>query len=342
MINTRKTKVLIVDDSVVFRQTLKLHLEKDSHIEVVGTAINPSDAFEKIQQLNPDVITLDVEMPGMNGIEFLHKLMPSNPKPVIVITSLPMQALDALDAGAVDFVRKPDANFTLHTFISEVLVKIKVASMSRVRLANKIESKPVVKKLEKVSPNTIIAIGASTGGTEAILRVIQDLPPTTPGILIVQHMPPVFTKQYAQRLDKICQMHVKEAENGDRVEPGKVIIAAGEFHLRLKQDHRGFYVSSERGDKVSGHCPSVDVLFQSVADVAKENAIGVILTGMGADGSKGLLAMKQNGAYTIGQDKDTCVVYGMPMVAYNIGGVTKQLPLHHISSELISYLNLRQ
>lgn len=341
MIASKTTKVLIVDDSVVFRQTLKLYLEKDKHIEVVGTAINPSDAFEKIQQLNPDVITLDVEMPGMNGIDFLRELMPKNPLPVIVITSLPMQALDALDAGAVDFVRKPDAHFTLNTFISEVLVKIKIASLSRVRVTKVLQPVPIISKLNKVSPDTIIAIGASTGGTEAILTIIRDLPPTTPGILVVQHMPPVFTKQYAQRLDKICQMRVKEAEHGDRIETGKILIAAGDYHLRLKKDYQGYYASSENGPKISGHCPSVDAMFHSVAEVAKQNAVGIILTGMGGDGAKGLLAMKEAGAYTIGQDKETCVVYGMPMVAYNIGAVTKQLPLDRISNELISYLNKR-
>ena len=338
---TRITKVLVVDDSIVFRQTLKLQLENDKNIEVVGTAINPEDAFEKIKELNPDVITLDVEMPGMNGIEFLKKLMPINPKPVIVVTSLPMNALDALDAGAVDFVRKPGGDFTVSTFIAELLVKIKIASMSHVKKAsNSIPN--TLSALEKTNPDMVIAIGASTGGTEAILSVIRDLPPTTPGIVIVQHMPPVFTKQYAQRLDRICQMRVKEAEPFDRVETGQIIIAAGEYQMRLAKDFRGYYITSERGEKVSGHCPSVDVLFHSVADIAKEHSIGIILTGMGADGAKGLLQMKNNGSYTIGQDQESCVVYGMPMVAYNIGAVCKQMPLNRISYELISYLNSRK
>lgn len=342
MIQTNVIKVLVVDDSLVFRQALRVQLAKDKGIEVVGTAINPEDAARKIQELNPDVITLDVEMPGMNGIEFLKRLIPNNPKPVIVVTSLPMQALDALDAGAVDFVRKPGDDFTVNTFISELLVKIKIAAMSKVKSPTIAKIEHTNAKLDRSNPDMIIAIGASTGGTEAILSVIRELPVTTPGIIVVQHMPPVFTKQYAQRLDKICAMRVKEAEPMDRVEPGTVIIAAGEFHLRLKKDYKGYYITSEKGDKVSGHCPSVDVMFHSVADVAKEHAIGVLLTGMGADGAKGLLAMKQAGAYTIGQDKDSCVVYGMPMVAFNIGAVTKQLPLTKITDEIISNLNSRK
>ncbi|MEG2404980.1 MAG: CheB methylesterase domain-containing protein, partial [Oscillospiraceae bacterium] len=187
--------------------------------------------------------------------------------------------------------------------------------------------------------NMVIAIGASTGGTEAILEVVRDLPATTPGIVIVQHMPAGFTKMYAERLDKHCKMRVKEAENGDRVQQGQIIIGAGEFHLRLAKDMRGYYVTSQRGEKVSGHCPSVDVLFDSVAEVAKGRSLGVILTGMGADGAKGLLAMRKSGAYTIGQDKDSCIVYGMPMVAFNIGGVIKQAPLTEIDNEIERYLN---
>lgn len=192
-----------------------------------------------------------------------------------------------------------------------------------------------------VSDDKIIAIGASTGGTEAIVEVVRHLPPNMPGIVIVQHMPPVFTKMYAKRLDKICKMRVSEAQNGDRVETGKIIVAAGEFHLRLKRDTAGYYVTSEPGVKVNGHCPSVDVLFKSVADTAGKAAKGVILTGMGSDGANGLLAMRKSGAYTIGQDEASCIVYGMPMVAYNIGGVVKQLPLSEIGATLVYLINNR-
>ncbi|MEG2086550.1 MAG: chemotaxis response regulator protein-glutamate methylesterase [Angelakisella sp.] len=343
----KKIRVLVVDDSVLFRETLSKRLNDDGHLEVIGTAIDSFDAFEKIKQLSPDVVTLDVEMPKLNGIDFLKKLMPIHPVPIVVVSSLPINALDALDAGAVDFVRKPliKTPDDFSSFMNELIVKIKIASTAKVgkRATPAPEPPPVAPAigtlLRSASPDTVIAIGASTGGTEAILSVVQNLPETTPGIVIVQHMPPVFTKMYAQRLDKICKMSVKEAEPGDRVQPGKIIIAAGEFHLRLCKDTRGYYIKSENGEKVSGHCPSVDVMFDSVATTAGKNAIGVILTGMGSDGAKGLLKMRTAGAYTIGQDKDSCVVYGMPMVAFNIGGVAKQLPLGQIPNEVIRYLN---
>lgn len=336
---------MVVDDSVLFRETLSKRLSEDPHLEVIGTAVDSFDAFEKIKQLSPDVVTLDVEMPKLNGIDFLKKLMPINPVPVVVVSSLPINALDALDAGAVDFVKKPliKSPEDFNSFMRELVVKVKIASTARVgqktihHAPNPVTSQS--SSLLRPHSDMVIAIGASTGGTEAILAVVQDLPVTTPGIVIVQHMPPVFTKMYSQRLDKICKMSVKEAENGDRVEQGKVIIAAGEYHLTLASDSRGYYVKSEMGDKVSGHCPSVDVLFDSVANVAGKKSLGVILTGMGSDGAKGMMKMRSKGAYTIGQDKDSCVVYGMPMVAFNIGGVVKQASLDQIPSEILRYLN---
>lgn len=337
-----KIRVLIVDDSILFRTTLEKHLKLDSHIDVIGTAIDSFDAMEKIKSLQPDVVTLDVEMPKMNGIDFLKKLMPINPVPVVVVSSLPINALDALDAGAVDFVKKPEIKSPqdLNYFISELTVKVKIASNAHVGRRQPVSIQPLSSpKLVSSPSNMVIAIGASTGGTEAILAVLKELPATTPGIVVVQHMPPVFTNMYAQRLDKICQMRVKEAANNDRVEQGRVLIAAGEYHMRLARDTRGYYVKCEQGAKVSGHCPSVDVLFDSVATVAGKNAVGTILTGMGADGAKGLMQMRQRGAFTIGQDKESCVVYGMPMVAFDIGGVVKQLPLNRISDEIIRHLN---
>lgn len=347
-----KIKVLIVDDSIMFRKTLEQKLVADMNIEIVGTAVDAMDAIDKIQALHPDVVTLDVEMPKMNGIDFLKKLMPMCPTPVVVVSSLPINALDALDAGAVDFVKKPEIKSSrdLNDFISELTIKIKIASTARVgkKFAQPAASiNPIaplsataaMSQLTSRADNIVIAIGASTGGTEAILAVLKDLPATTPGIIVVQHMPPVFTNMYAQRLNKICQMSVKEAQNNDRVERGRVLIAAGEYHLRLVRDVRGYYIKSEPGPKVSGHCPSVDVMFDSVATVAGKNAVGVILTGMGSDGAKGLLKMRQRGAYTIGQDKESCVVYGMPMVANNIGGVERQLPLDKISNDIIRFLN---
>lgn len=337
-----KIKVLIVDDSILFRQTLERELANDLNIQIVGTAVDADDAGEKIQLLHPDVVTLDVEMPKKSGIEFLKKLMSENPLPVVVVSSQPSNALNALDAGALDFVRKPEVKTStdLIGFISELTIKIKIASTARIvkKHATALHSVGVL-SLNKKNDNPVIAIGASTGGTEAILSIVRDLPATTPGVIIVQHMPPVFTNMYAQRLDKICKMRVHEAKNNDRVVPGTVLIAAGEYHLRLAKDAKGYYVKSEQGARVSGHCPSVDVLFESVAATAGKNAIGVILTGMGADGASGLLKMKQAGAYTIGQDKESCVVYGMPMVAFSKGGVSKQLPLDKIAGEIIGYLN---
>lgn len=340
----RKTRVLIVDDSIMFRTVLAKRLGEDSMLEIVGTSHDADDAMKKIQELNPDVVTLDVEMPKMNGIQFLGKLMPVHPVPVVVVSSAPISALEALEAGAVDFVKKPLVSVPseLNAFIRELVVKIKIGSIAKVgqrRMSPVLTAMPSNLQLSHPINNMVIAIGASTGGTEAILAVVRDLPVTTPGIVVVQHMPAGFTKMYAERLNKNCKMRVKEAEDGDRVQQGQIIIGAGEFHLRLVKDTRGYYVTSQRGEKVSGHCPSVDVLFESVSQVAKNRSVGVILTGMGADGAKGLLNMRKSGAYTFGQDQASCVVYGMPMVAFNIGGVCKQVALGDISTELTRYLN---
>lgn len=339
-------RVLVVDDSILFRTKLQLSLMEDKDINVVGCAADPMDAMKRIQELSPDVITLDVEMPKMNGIDFLKQLIPKNPIPVVVVSSLPINALDALDAGAVDFVRKPAANTqnSLKIFLEELRAKIKVASTAHVRRRPAAAATPSL--VSRLSPgainlkrNIVIAIGASTGGTEAIIEVVKNLPATTPGIIIVQHMPANFTTLYAQRLDRICKMKAKEAANGDRVVRGQIIVAAGEYHMTLKKDANGYYIRSQQGAKVSGHCPSVDVLFDSVAETAGADAIGVILTGMGADGAKGITKMRSKGAYTIGQDRESCVVYGMPMEAYKLGGVTRQLPLDQIGDEIIYSLS---
>lgn len=340
-----KIRVLIVDDSILFRTTLQQRLSADPTIEIAGMAVDPMDAMAKIKQLKPDVVTLDVEMPKMNGIDFLKKLLPTHPVAVVVVTATPMNALDALQAGAVDFVRKPliSSPADMNAFVRDLSNKVKIASKAHVTTRGAAPRRPVLPPpalTNRISNNnTLLAIGASTGGTEAILQVVRDLPAHTPGIVIVQHIPPVFSKMYAQRLNNICKMSAKEAEDGDRVEQGKIIVGAGEFQMRVCRDSRGYYIRSQKGARVNGHCPSVDVLFESVAEVAKRNALGVILTGMGSDGARGLLQMRQTGAYTIGQDKESCVVYGMPMVAYQIGAVQKQLPLDQISGEMIRYLN---
>lgn len=340
---SRKIKVLIVDDSLLFRETLAKEIAKDFGIEVIGTAENPFVARDMILELKPDVVTLDVEMPKMDGIAFLKKLMPQYPLPVIVVSSLGTNVFEALDAGAVDFVTKPDAGKAggINSFINELIVKIKIASTAKVGSYKKdYHAVKIVSNHGVDLSNTILAIGASTGGTEAIYSIITALPRDMPGILIVQHMPPVFTKLYADRLNNSCMLEVKEAQDGDIVKPGRVLVAAGDFHMRLAKGPSGYYVKCAQGERVNGHCPSVDVLFDSVAEVAKSKAIGVILTGMGADGAKGLLNMRKQGAYTIGQDEKSSTVYGMPMVAYNIGAVEKQLPLNKIAEEICRRLSL--
>jgi two-component system chemotaxis response regulator CheB len=341
MIN-KKIRVLIVDDSAVFRNVLSTSLSSPD-IEVIGTAVDPIDAKEKILRMKPDVITLDVEMPHMNGIEFLKKLLPVHKVAAIVVTASAVEAFEAVSAGAVDYIKKPTRG-EMESFALSLKKSVRVASTARVGIGNQHASRAQAQTLQSTTlnvasnANKVIAIGASTGGTDAIQVVVENLPKTTPGIVIVQHMPAGFTKMYADRLNRICQMEVKEAEDGDKVRQGLIIIGAGEFHLRLKKVPGGYSVESRRGEKVSGHCPSVDVLFDSVADVAKSNAMGVILTGMGADGAKGMLKMKNAGAFTIGQDQASCVVYGMPMVAFNMGGVARQAPLQNIAGIMMEKL----
>ena len=338
-------KVLIVDDSEISRTMLAKALTTPGKISVIGTANDPYEATEKINRLNPDVITLDVEMPKMNGIEFLKKLIPQERVPTIVVTSSAVDAFEAISAGAVDYIKKPTAA-EMASFSHELKQKVIGAStatvgVGRASMGARVASKPVMPQ-RRIDPaantKTVIALGASTGGTEALQVVVEKLPANTPGVVIVQHMPAGFTKMYADRLNRLCAMEVREAKDGDRVKAGLILVGAGEFHLRLKRDATGYFVSSKKGDKVSGHCPSVDVLFESVAETAGANAIGAILTGMGADGAKGLLQMRQAGAFTIGQDKETCVVYGMPMMAFKNGAVVKQAPLESITDLILSKL----
>lgn len=336
--------VLAVDDSVLFRTRIQLTLSRDPEIKIVGTAVDADDALRKILELKPDVVTLDVEMPKMSGIEFMKTLMKQHPTPVVVVSSLPINAIDALGAGAVDFVKKPaeGSPAAVDAFFAELGEKVKVAAGAKVRNTALVNSSKLSAQLmgnAYLMPDRydVIAIGASTGGTEAILEVVKNLPKTMPGIVIVQHMPATFTTMYAQRLDKICKMSAKEAADNDRVRQGQILLAAGDYHMTLKRDENGYFVRCVHGEKVNGHCPSVDVLFNSVAQAAGKKAVGVLLTGMGADGARGLTRMHATGCYTIGQDRDTCVVYGMPMEAYKMGGVSRQLPLDQIGDELIYY-----
>ncbi|MCI8945710.1 MAG: chemotaxis response regulator protein-glutamate methylesterase [Lachnospiraceae bacterium] len=341
----RPIKVLIVEDSIVFRELLVQNLSRDPAIQVVGTARDPFEARDAILEKKPDVMTLDVELPRMSGIEFLRKLMPQYPLPVVVISSLSDKVFDALNAGAVDFVAKPavSSRVQLEEFIrNELLVKIKIASTAKIsNIKRKVMAQEQdVHRLSTRRNNLIVAIGASTGGTEAIFAVAKEYGTDIPGIVVVQHMPPGFTSMYAKRLNDQCRIQVKEAQTGDRVMPGHMLIApGGDQQMRLLKVNGVYQVECRKGPRVNGHCPSVDVLFDSVAKCAGPDAVGIILTGMGGDGAKGLLAMRKAGARTIGQDESTCVVYGMPKVAYDLGAVEYQEKLTQIAGRTYALLN---
>ena len=339
----RKIRVLVVEDSMLFRELLVQNLNADPGITVVATARDPFEARDAIIEYKPDVMTLDIELPRMDGIEFLRKLMPQYPLPVVVISSLSGRVFDAMNAGAVEFVAKP-ANATreqLEAFMkNDLAVKIKIASIAKVGSWKK---PPLEMPSEHLSGNRkdmIVAIGASTGGTEAIATVIKEFDTDIPGVVVVQHMPPGFTEMYANRLNEQCRVRVKEAKTGDIVIPGQVLIApGGDAHMRIIKKDGVYQVVNRTGPKVNGHCPSVDVLFESVAGMAGAKALGIILTGMGGDGAKGLLAMRKAGARTIGQDESTCIVYGMPKVAYDIGAVEYQEKLPDIAKRTYSILS---
>ncbi len=336
----KKIKVLVVDDSLLFREVLSRGLTSDPTIEVIATARDPYEARDKILEFHPDVMTCDVEMPKMNGIDFIRKLMPQYPLPVIIVSAVNGIVFDAMNAGAVDFVIKPDLKSvnSVENFLKDMIAKVKVASAAKVRLRLPEEPKKSEGTVISGVAKKIIAIGASTGGTEAIYQVLKGLPANIPGIVIVQHIPPDFSRMFAERMNASLPLEIKEAATGDIAEPGRVLIAPGDQHMKLIKTGDTYRVECFRGDKVNGHCPSVDVLFESVAKAAGENAIGVILTGMGYDGAKGMLAMRRRNARTLGQDEETAVVYGMPKVAYNLGAVEKQLPLHQIAPNLCSLL----
>lgn len=336
-------RVLVIDDSHLFRQLLTKALSSDACIEVVGTAVDPYEARDKILALNPDVLTCDIEMPKMNGLEFISKLMPQFPLPVVVVSSLNKNVFEVMSAGAVDFVQKPDLKVmvSVEAFVIELLMKVKIASMANVSHWKKQNYQKIIADtfvmMDKRKHN-IIAIGSSTGGTEALTYILKLLPRNIPGIVVVQHIPPIFSRMFAERLNQCTPFYVKEAETGDYVEEGKVLIAPGDRHMRVKKKGMKYEVECVQGDRVNGHCPSVDVLFESVASEAKKSAIGIILTGMGYDGAKGLLEMRKQGARTIGQDEASSVVYGMPQVAFNIGGVEKQVALEEIPHQLYKLL----
>ncbi len=397
-----KIKLLVVDDSILFREIVSKYVLLDGMIDIVEKAGDAYSARDAILKYEPDIMTLDLEMPRMHGADFLKKLLPQYYIPVIAVSSSVERKAECLAAGAVDFLAKPvtRSNAEMEKFAEDLCQAIRKAyktthpnailepsgsaaetqpqksfsgakysphvgsmaesaakfaaqaqqtvsnrtkNLSSITGASQLPEAPknsymsaTIPKLRK--SEALIALGASTGGTEALERVIREFPEDTPPVVIVQHMPAGFTKLYAERLNRSCKMQVKEAEDGDRLRHGLIIIGAGDFHLRVQKDAKGWYVSSKPGERVSGHCPSVDVLFNSVATAAGPKAIGAILTGMGRDGADGLLAMRQAGAFTVGQDKDSCVVYGMPMEAYKIGAVQVQAPLNKIAEIILSGL----
>ncbi len=358
----KKIKVLIVDDSALVRKMLTEILESDKSIEVVGVAADPLIARDKIKQLNPDVLTLDVEMPNMDGITFLSNLMRLRPMPVVMVSTLTEAGaeitLDALELGAIDFVTKPkiDFNNTIKEYADDLIEKVKVAAIAHVNcnLGKKKESKKVNKlqitkkntadavlKLKSGKRNykltdTIIAVGASTGGTEAIKELLEDMPPDSPGMVITQHIPEMFSARFAERMDTISPMKVSEATDGQQILAGHVYIAPGNRHLLVEKSGARYICRLNDGPTVSRHKPSVNVLFRSVANQLGQNAIGVILTGMGDDGADGLLEMKQTGAMTIAQDEQSSVVWGMPGEAVKRDAAKEILPLNKIASRLIS------
>ncbi len=341
----KQIRVMLVDDSPVFIGALEAVIAKEPNMTVAAKFSNGLDALEGVENARPDVILCDVQMPKLSGIDFLKRLLPRHQIPVVVVSSTPGITLTALSNGAVDFIPKPTATESRVDFFKRVVATINTAATSNMgaKLASsgQAPTHPDAGRgiLLRTPLNYAVAIGASTGGTDAILAVVRDLPPNFPGTVITQHMPAGFTAMYAQRLNKECRMKVAEAVDGMRLQTGQIILAAGEHQLRLLKDSQGFYVSSKQGPKVNGHCPSVEVLFESVAVAAGRRAMGVILTGMGGDGAEGLLQMRNAGAYTIGQDQKTSVVYGMPMVAFNKGAVTKQLPLDQIGPEMLRQVN---
>ena len=347
----RKIRVLIVDDSALVRNILQSALSQAPHIDVVATAPDPFIARDLIVQKKPDVITLDVEMPRMDGIEFLTRIMKHMPTPVIIVSSLSKRGsqitLDALDYGAVDFVTKPDANVdrALKSMMMELVQKVTHAARVDVsawknHTVNKTRrSAPALPKALSVTTDKVIAIGASTGGTVALKNLLYEMPVNSPGIVVVQHMPVSFTQLFAERLNKGTGLHIQEAKHGDKVSQGKVLIApGGTKHMSIRRVGGFYQIDLIEAPKVNGHCPSVDVLFNSVAEYCGKNAIGCILTGMGNDGAKGLLKMKNAGAQTVGQDEKSSVVYGMPKAAFEIGAVDQQLPLKDIPAKLVKLL----
>lgn len=349
-----RVKVLIVDDSAVVRQVLSASLEVDSEIEVIGVASDPVFAMEKMARQWPDVIVLDVEMPRMDGITFLKKLMAEHPTPVVICSTLTGKGsettMQALAAGAVSIVTKPTIGLKqyLQDASEDLVYAVKAAARANVRRLVPLHTTPKLTadavlplhaQAMKQTTDRVVAMGTSTGGTQALEAVLTRLPRVTPGIVIVQHMPEKFTEAFANRLDALCQIEVREARTGDRVMPGRALIAPGGKHMLLKRSGAQYHVEVMEGPLVNRHRPSVDVLFRSVAHCAGKNALGIIMTGMGDDGARGLNEMREAGAKTIAQDEATCVVYGMPKEAIKLGAVDSVMPLDEIAGAILSVMH---
>lgn len=338
--------MLVVDDSAIVRRLLTDTISAEADMEVVGSAPDPFIARDKILSLQPDVLTLDIEMPRMNGLTFLKKLMIYRPMPVIVISSLSQASceisMEALRCGAVDVMGKPDGPYSVGDLRSALASKLRAAVHARIRKpAVKIAPSQPITHLatpflqHSFAENAVLAIGASTGGTEAIREVLEALPASVPGIVIAQHIPPVFSAAFANRLNRLCALDVKEAQNGDEVLPGRAFVAPGNFHMILRRTSNRYRIEIQDGPMVCYQRPSVDVLFSSVAEAAGNKATGILLTGMGSDGAQGLLRMRQAGAKTIAQDEESCIVYGMPREAAKLGAAERILPLSLIANAIL-------
>lgn len=339
-------QVLVVDDSAIVRKIFTQELSKEPDIQVVGAAPDPFVARDKILKLKPDVLTLDIEMPRMDGVTFLRKLMKHYPLPVIIVSSLTPKgsalALEAMDAGAIEVVAKPGGSYSVGEMGAQLADKIRAAA--RVRLVKrKADDKPAaaVKTASRAlteTTNKIVAIGASTGGTEALKEVLTRMPPNSPGMVVVQHMPANFTRAFAERLDSLCQINVREAKNNDSVLSGTCLIAPGNYHMLLKRSGARYFVQVKSGPMVHHQRPAVDVLFSAASQYAGANAVGVVLTGMGSDGADGLMKMKQAGAKTVAQDEASCVVFGMPKEAIKLGAADRVVSLKNISQTILDLL----
>ena len=343
----QKIKVFIVDDSAIVRKIFSEEISKESDMEVIGTAPDPFVARDKIVHHKPDVMTLDIEMPRMDGLTFLKKIMKHYPLPVLIVSSLTPKggkmAMEALEYGAVDVLSKPGSSYSVGDMSAQLKEKIRAAARANLNRVSaptpRQEPTGTITKALTETTQKLIAMGASTGGTEALKEVLVRMPQNSPGMVIVQHMPPLFTTAFAERLNRLCSIEVREGKDGDSVLNGQALIAPGNFHMLMRRSGSRYYVNIKDGPMVHHQRPAVDILFNSVAQYAGANAIGVILTGMGADGAQGMLRMKEGGAKTIAQDEASCVVFGMPKEAIRLGAVDRVVPLELIPQEIIHFIN---